>query len=157
MKNIMIFLILAQCSCAVYANEPGWTEKERESKRDILIEGEVQKVKKLHELKNYKWTEIWSADIKVSAVHKGSEELKEQTISVLFERGTIIEGTKVRNKRCPRYAELCKGDKGKLYIVKCTKGHLKRLEMNEETKGALLIGMGSDVAKTIPKKGGKEE
>jgi hypothetical protein len=156
MKQFMTILALASCLSAVYANEPGWTEKERESKRDILIEGEVQNVKKLHELKNYRWTEIWSADIKVSAVHKGSEELKEQTISVLFERGTIIEGTKIRNKRCPRYAELCKGDKGKLYIVRCTKGHLKRLEMNEETKDALLIGMGSDVAKTIPKKEKKD-
>jgi hypothetical protein len=152
MKQFMIILALVSCLSAVYANEPGWTEKERESKCDILIEGEVQKVKKLHELKNYKWTEIWSTDIKVTAVHKGSEELKEQTISVLFERGTIIEGTKVRNERCPNYAELSKGDEAKFYIVKCTKGHLKRLEMNEETKDALLIQMGSDVLKTIPER-----
>ena len=69
----------------------------------------------------------------------------------MFERGTIIEGTKVRNKRCPNYAELSKGDKAKFYIVKCAKGHLKRLEMKENTKNALLIEMGSDVVKTIPK------
>ncbi len=156
MKQFMIFLILALCLCAAYANEPLWTEKERESKRDILIEGEVQKVKKLHELKNHKWTEVWSADIKVSAVHKGSEKLKEQTISVLFERGTIIEGTKIRHGRCPNYAELSKGDKAKFYIVKCTKLYLKRLEMNEDTKGALLVEMGSDVVKIISKKEKKD-
>ena len=156
MKNIMIFLILALCSCAAYANEPGWTEKERESRRDILIEGEVQKVDKLHELKDYKWTEVWTADIKLSAVHKGPEKLKEQTVTVLFERGTIIEGTKIRHKRCPNYAELTKGDKAKFYIVKCTKEHLDGLEMKEDAEVALFIEMGSDVIKNVPKEEKKD-
>ena len=147
MKQFMVFLTIALCLCDVYANEPLWTEKERESKRDIVIEGEVQKVKKLHELKSYKWAEVWSADIKVSEVHKGEKKLKEQTISVLFTRGTIIEGTKYRWQRCPSHAELKKGDKGKLYIIKCTKAYLTALELNETTKDALLLPGGSDLKK----------
>ena len=152
MKKYIIFLITIFCFCVVYANEPLWTEKEREIKRDIVIEGEVLKVDKLHKLNNNKWREIWSADIKVSAVKKGSEKLKGQTITVLFERGTIIDGTKIRNKRCPQCADLNKGDKCKFYIVKCTKAHLKRFEMKKDTKDVLFIEMGSDVVKLISPK-----
>ena len=150
----MILLIAILSICGVYANEPLWTEKEREIKRDIVIEGKVLKVDKLHKLKNYKWLEIWSADIKVSTVKKGPEKLKGQTITVLFERGTIIDGTKIRNKRCPQCADLNKGDKCKFYIVRCTKAHLKRLEMTvkENTKDILFIEMGSDVVKLISPK-----
>ena len=148
----MIFLITIFCFGGVYADEPLWTEKEREIKRDIVIEGKVLKVDKLHKLKNYKWIEVWSADIKVSAVQKGSEKLKGQTITVLFERGTIIDGTKIRNKRCPQCADLNKGDKYKFFIVKCTKAHLKKLEMKKNTKDILFIEMGSDIVKLISPK-----
>ena len=147
MKQLLVFLTIALCLCDVYANEPLWTKKERESQRDVLIEGEVQNVKKLHELKNHKWAEVWSADIKVSDVHKGEKKLREQIVSVLFTRGTIIEGTKVRHQRCPRHAELEKGDKAQFYIIKCTTVHLKMLELKETTEGALLIPGGSDVVK----------
>ncbi len=155
MKIYIIFLITIFCFCEVYANEPLWTEKDRESKRDIVIEGEVLKVDKLYKSKIYKWIEICSANIKVSAVQKGSEKLKGQTITVLFERGTIIDGTKIRNKRCPKCANLNKGDKDKFYIVKCTKAHLKKLEMKVDTEDVLFIEMGSDVVKLIfPKEKG---
>ena len=118
MKQFMVFLTIALCLCDAYANEPLWTEKEREAKRDILIEGEVRNLRKLHELKGFKTIEMWSADIKVSEVHKGGKKLKGQTVSVLFTRGTIIEGTKYRNQRCPQHAELKRGDKGRFYMVR---------------------------------------
>ena len=145
MKQFMVFLAIALCLCDAYGNEPLWTEKERESKRDILIEGEVLNIKKLHELKNFKTIEVWSADIKVSEVHKGDRKLMGQSVSVLFTRGTIIEGTKYRNQRCPQHAELRRGDKGRFYMVKCTKAILQNLELEESAEGAFLIPGNSDV------------
>ena len=50
MKKYMIFLITIFCFCVAYADDPLWTEKEREIKRDVVIEGEVLKVEKLHKL-----------------------------------------------------------------------------------------------------------
>ena len=149
MKQFMVFLAIALCLCDAYGNEPLWTEKERESKRDILIEGEVLNIKKLHELKNFKTIEVWSADIKVSEVHKGDRKLMGQSVSVLFTRGTIIEGTKYRNQRCPQHAELEKGDKGKFYILKCTTAFLESLELEEYSEGAFLIPGNSDVRKVV--------
>lgn len=157
MKQFMVFLIIALCWCDAYANEPLWTEKERQAKRDIVIEGEVLNLKKLHELKRFMTTEVWSADIKVSEVHKGEKKLKGKTVSVLFTRGTIIEGTKYRNQRCPQHAELEKGDKGKFYIVRCTKAFLENLELKEYSEGAFLIPGLSDVVKAVLGKEKKDD
>ena len=144
MKKVILLLIIAFCFCETFADEPLWTEKQRQEKRDIVIDGEVLKVKKSHELKNYKWSEVWITQIKVSEVFKGDSQLKGKTISVLYEQGTIIEGTNIRNARCPSYADLSKGDTGKFYIIKCNIDYLEKLEINENTKDALYIAMGSD-------------
>ena len=52
-------------------------------------------------------------------------------------------------KMCPQHAELEKGDKGKFYIVKCTKAFLENLELKEYSKSAFLIPGNSDVVKAV--------
>jgi len=132
----------------VFANEPLWTEKERASKRDIVVDGEVKEVKKSHNLKNYKWSEVWSANIEISKSYKGADSLVGKDVLVYFERGTFIKNREVRHSRCPDFVELIKNDKAKFHLVKCTKAHLKRLELNETQKNVLLIEMDSDIIKS---------
>lgn len=149
LNTVVLALLLAAFSWSTaLAKEASWTPAQRESKRDVVIKGDVLKVTRSHALEANKRVEIWSAAIRVTAVHKGPPEIIDQTVTVLFPRGALIKGSTDRYKRCPAMPELTKGEAGNFFLMNCTAARLRQLEMDPKTKGAFHLEMGSDVIKS---------
>ena len=143
MRTLALWLVAISIGLVTQANEPLWTDKERATKRDLVVDGRIISAKSIGVLKNYKWSELWSAEVKVLAMQKGDPKLVGQTHTVYFERGAPRKGGG-RWVRCPGYADLRPGDRVKVFLRRCTESHLKRLGLPKDSKGALFLEMGSD-------------
>jgi len=145
MKAGIVTIGILFLGITILANEPLWTEEQRTEKRDVVIDGEVLSVEKLHETNEREV--LYVAKVKVLKTHKSDGELP-PTLSVYFEFSKTGE-----NARCPDYAELKKGDKGKFFLRKFSPELKKKLKL-EKVGGALFLEMGSDVMKEEPNEDG---
>ena len=138
--------LLAFCllTALATADEPLWTEAERADKRDIVVEGHVIAVRKLHRID--KREDLYTATVKISSRHKGADKLPD-TIEVHF-----VFSSTGKNIRCPRYVEVSKGTKAKFFIIGCNADWKKRIGMASEAGRVLMLEMGSDVIKAAPSK-----
>ncbi len=145
MKTGIVAIAVLSLGITASANEPLWTEAERTEKRDVVIDGEVLSVEKLHEIN--KTEDLYVAKVKVLKTHKSHGDLR-LTIPIHFEFSKTG-----KNTRCPSYVELKKGDKGKFFLTECGPDLKKCLKL-EKVKGVLFLEMGSDVIKkeTTPNK-----
>ena len=138
MKTGIVAIAVLSLGITASANEPLWTEAERTEKRDVVIDGEVLSVDKLHGINETE--DLYVAKVKVLKTYKSHCDLP-LTISIHFEFSKTG-----KNARCPSYVELKKGDKGKFFITECGPDFKRRLKL-EEAKEVLFLVMGSDVMK----------
>jgi len=143
MKRSTLLALCLLTTLAV-ANEPLWTEAERADKRDIVVEGHVIAVRKLHKID--KRENLHVATVRISARHKGADKLQD-TIEVHF----VFSNTG-KNIRCPKYVEVSKGTRAKFFIIGCNADWKKRIGMASEAGRVLMLEMGSDVIKAAPSK-----
>jgi len=127
------------------ANEPLWTEEERAKQRDVVLCGEVLWIEKRSQID--KREDLYAAGLKVMEIQKGKELVPAGTIEVLYEASTSG-----RNLRCPKYAELKKGDKGKFFLRLCTEDTRKALKLDKAPARAFFLEMGSDVIREAAKR-----
>lgn len=138
MRIALLAMTILFFTAIASANEPLWTESERTDKRDVVIDGEVLSVEKLHEVN--KQRDLYVTKVKVLKTHKSQGDLR-ATIPVYFEFSKTG-----KNTRCPAYVELKKGDKGKFFLWECGPDLKKRLKI-DKLKGVLFLEMRSDVIK----------
>jgi hypothetical protein len=140
-NTLLAFCLLAALATA---NEPLWTEAERADKRDIVVEGHVLAVRKLHKVD--KREDLHVATVRISSRHKGADKLQD-TIEVHFAFSSTG-----KNIRCPKYVEVSKGTKAKFFIIDCNADWKKGIGMEGEVGRVLVLAMGSDVIKAPPSK-----
>ena len=146
MKRYLLYVSLVSLVwCYATANEPLWSEEERARQRDVVLSGEVLWSERRSSID--KWKDLHAAGLKVMEIQKGKELVPAGTIEVLYECSTSG-----RNLRCPKYAELEKGDRGKFFLRVCTEGVRKAIKLDKAPPHAFFLEMGSDVMKEATKR-----
>ncbi len=137
-------LILARAAAAlsVTANEPLWTDQERLENRDMVCVGTVASVSRIERIDQYK--DLYLAVVEISAIKKGAKTLTGSNVNIYYEFSSSG-----RNDRCPRYAELSKGEKGTFYLRDLTDQIRKDLKIQTLNQPAFFLEMGSDVKKEV--------
>jgi hypothetical protein len=139
-KYVAAFLMCLVWAISVAANEPGWTDQERLQQRDMVCLGSVITVEKVGQIDTNRFLQL--AVVKISGIKKGEKTAAGSRINVYYE--FCSSGL---NTRCPRYAELAKGDKGTFYLRNLTDEIKKALKIEAFKEPAFFLGMGSDVKK----------
>ena len=136
-KFVVLCLFLAGFA---WANEPLWTPKERAEKRDVVLTAEVVSVEQKHSVDKFYY--LYTARLKVTGVEKAEMKGKPvkagDTVTVYYE-----SGPREKPPRCPRCAELRKGERGTFYLMNLTTPDRQRLEIGESAEG-FFLQMGSD-------------
>lgn len=118
----------------VFADEPGWTNEEREARSTAVFDGRVVTVKLIDAINDRE--ALYSAVISVETAFKGKELVEKDRITVYFERP--VNGVAV--KRCPNYVELKQGRRAKFFV------RTRKVDGQEKS----FLEMGSDVREATP-------
>ncbi len=133
-------LLLASLAIVTMADEPLWTDAQRLARRDVVSVATVVSTQKASKIDKH--NDLFLAVLKVEGIKKGKKTSVGSMFRVYYEFSPTG-----KNIRCPKYAELKKGDKGTFYLRSMTDDIRKHLGLKKAEPNALFLEMGSDVKK----------
>jgi hypothetical protein len=136
--SFLTSLLLVSLTAVALADEPLWTDEQRLAKRDVVCVAAVVSTQRVSKIDQH--NDLFLAVLKVEGMKKGKKTSVGSTFRVYYEFSPTG-----KNIRCPKYAELKKGDKGTFYLRSMTDDIRKHLGLKETKGNALFLEMGSDV------------
>ena len=133
-------LLVISLSAVALADEPLWTDEQRLAKRDVVTVATVVSTQRVSKIDQH--NDLFIAVLKVDGMKKGKKTSVGSTFRVYYEFSPTG-----KNIRCPKYAELKKGDKGTFYLRSMTDDIRKHLGLKKTEHNDLFLEMGSDVKK----------
>ena len=138
--SLVASLFLLGLTVMALANEPLWTDAQRLAKRDVVTVATVVSTQRVSKIDQY--NDLFLAVLKVDGMKKGKKISVGSIFRVYYEFSPTG-----KNIRCPKYAELKKGDKGTFYLRSMTDDIRKHLGLKKTKSHELFLEMGSDVKK----------
>lgn len=134
MKRLL--LLLAALNISAFADEPSWTDEEREKHRDSVLEGEVITKQRVSTID--KFADLYLAEIKVIEVKKGRKFTEGMNLNVYYEFLPDVG-------RCPRFPEIKLGEIADFYLVEFNEVSSERMKVAEPTLTDMILQMDSDI------------
>jgi len=138
--SLLTSLFLLGLTVMALADEPLWTNAQRLAKRDVVTVATVVSTQRVSKIDQH--NDLFLAVLKVDGMKKGKKTAVGSTFRVYYEFSPTG-----KNIRCPKYAELKKGDKGTFYLRSMTDDIREHLGLKKAEPNALFLEMGSDVKK----------